>query len=164
MVGQSLPAGLAGYVANMSESTGQAEYPSVHRPTMRGGDGGGGGGIPSAGGCICGGGEHSNQPDNEGWRVSYIVLLQTVLVLWHLRYSHFSAVTDMALIFRIGCPRASLFLRVFKWLELNVPITFSQMYLWVLWLWLYPKIWMLWRPNCRCNDLSCQLSIALTLD
>jgi hypothetical protein len=26
--------------------------------------------------------------------------------------------------------------------------------------WLYPKIWMLWRPNRRCKDLSCKLSFA----
>ena len=62
----------------------------------------------------------------------YIVLLRMVLVPWHLGYSHFSTVADMALIFRIGRPRASLFLRVFKCLELNVPSTFSQMYLRVL--------------------------------
>ncbi len=42
--------------------------------------------------------------------VVYILLLQIVLVLWQLRYSHFSAETDMALIFRIGRPRASPFL------------------------------------------------------
>ena len=30
--------------------------------------------------------------------------------------------------------------------------------------WLYPKIWMWWRPNHRCNDLSCQLSVAWTLE
>ncbi len=94
----------------------------------------------------------------------YIVLLRIVLVPWHLRYSHFSAVADMALLFGIRRPRASLLLRFFKWIELNVPSTFSQMYLRVLWLWLYPKIWMLWRPNRRCNDLFCQLSVARTLD
>jgi hypothetical protein len=66
MVGKSLPAGLEGYVANVSESTGQEEYLVVHRPTARGGGGGGGGGTPSAGGCICGGSEHNNQPDNDG--------------------------------------------------------------------------------------------------
>ena len=98
----------------------------------------------------------------ELYHVRYIVLLQTVLVLWHLCYNHFSAVMDRSVIFRIRCPRASPFLRVFKWLELNVPSTFFQMYLRVLWIWLYPKIWMLWRPNCRCDDLSCQLSIAQT--
>ncbi len=30
--------------------------------------------------------------------------------------------------------------------------------------WLYPKIWMWWRPNSRCNDLFCKLSFAWTLD
>ena len=40
----------------------------------------------------------------------HIVLLRIVLIPWHLRYSRFGAVTDMALIFRIGCPRANPFL------------------------------------------------------
>jgi hypothetical protein len=30
--------------------------------------------------------------------------------------------------------------------------------------WLYPKIWMWWSPNCRCNDPFCKLSIAWTLE
>ncbi len=56
------------YKSNTSQllqTTGQEEYNVVHRPTTSGG-GSGGGGTHSAGRCICGGGKHNNQPDNNG--------------------------------------------------------------------------------------------------
>jgi len=44
------------------QTTGKEEYSVVHGLTTRSG----GGGTHSAGGCICGGGKHNNQPDNDG--------------------------------------------------------------------------------------------------